>query len=294
MTTLEDKILGEKVHCYCSSSESEEEKSEDESETPNAAAGAEGKSSDVPPPDPYKWEGYSTNTGPKGVVQDWRRYKQLEIEKRAEQEKERLDLIKKLSLTCRSALDEERDKNNEELDPELAELLNDENILLEYQKQRMQEMMQQISSLPRFGKVIALTSGEEFLDAIDKEHKSVTIVVHIYEDHVPACEAMNGCLLNLCQEYANVKFCKVIGSAAGVSKRFKINGVPALLVYKGGQLVGNFVRVSEELGDDFFMEDVESFLLQHGMLPDKSCVPAIIRQQKDDDDDGNASDLSLE
>ena len=37
-------------------------------------------------------------------------------------------------------------------------------------------------------------------------------------------------------------------------------GLPALLVYKGGQLIGNFVRVSDQLGDDFFAMDVESFL----------------------------------
>jgi Phosducin. len=101
---------------------------------------------------------------------------------------------------------------------------------------------------------------------------------------------MNGSLISLSQDYQQVKFCKMIGSVAGISKRFKISGVPALLVYKAGQLVGNFVRVSEELGDDFFSEDVESFLLEHGMLPDKTCVPSIIKSQNDADD----SDLSLE
>jgi len=41
-------------------------------------------------------------TGPKGVVEDWRRFKQFEVEQRAEQERERSELAKKLSLTCRS------------------------------------------------------------------------------------------------------------------------------------------------------------------------------------------------
>jgi len=41
-------------------------------------------------------------TGPKGVIADWRRFKQLETEKREEQERELVDLQKKLSLTCRS------------------------------------------------------------------------------------------------------------------------------------------------------------------------------------------------
>jgi hypothetical protein len=39
-------------------------------------------------------------------------------------------------------------------------------------------------------------------------------------------------------------------------------GVPALLVYKSGELIGNFVRVSNELGHDFFANDVEGYLLE--------------------------------
>ncbi|PNF27863.1 Phosducin-like protein [Cryptotermes secundus] len=284
MTTFEDKLLGEKAHCYCSSSESEGEKSDDEDGVKEVMKEAES----VPPPDPYKWEGSSTNTGPKGVMKDWQRFKQLEIEKRAEQEKERQALIEKLSLTCKSPMEEDA-KKNADVDPEMAELLSDE-FLLQYQKQRMEEMMAKLATLPTFGKVLNLKDGQEFLDAIDKEDKAVTIVVHIYEENIPGCEAMNGSLISLSQDYQQVKFCKMIGSVAGISKRFKISGVPALLVYKAGQLVGNFVRVSEELGDDFFSEDVESFLLEHGMLPDKTCVPSIIKSQNDADD----SDLSLE
>jgi len=288
MTTLEGKLLGEKAHCYCSSSESEGEKSDDDSGKEIRTSAVIKETDAVPRPDPYKWEGSSTNTGPKGVMKDWQRFKQLETEKRAEQDKERQALIQKLSLTCKSALEEEREKNAD-VDPEMAELLSDE-FLLHFQKKRMEEMMAKLSTLPKFGKVVNIRDGQEFLDAIDKEDKAVTVVVHIYEEKVPGCEAMNGSLISLSQDYQQVKFCKMIGSVAGISKRFKISGVPALLVYKAGQLVGNFVRVSEELGDDFFSEDVESFLLEHGMLPDKTCVPSIIKSQNDADD----SDLSLE
>ncbi|XP_063241515.1 phosducin-like protein [Bacillus rossius redtenbacheri] len=289
MTTLEDKILGEKAHCYCSSSESENEKSDDET------AGEEETTSKVPviedsaaPPEPYKWEGSSRNTGPKGVVKDWQRFKQLQVEKRAEQERERIALINKLALTCRSALEDERE-NTAQVDPELADLLRDD-FIIEYQKKRMKEMMSQLSSLPKFGELYELKDGQEFLDAVDKD-KSVTTIVHIYEKNISGCEAMNGCLTVLCQEYINVKFCKMLASIAGVSKNFRQMGVPALLVYKNGQLIGNFVRLSEELGDDFFADDVESFLREHAMLPDKACIPSIIKSQEEDDDD---SDMSLE
>lgn len=64
-------------------------------------------------------------------------------------------------------------------------------------------------------------------------------------------------------------------------------GVPAILVYKNGTLIGNFVRVTE--AKDFFgrsntflcdfeVEDTESFLVDHGFLPDLSCVPIIVQK----------------
>lgn len=59
--------------------------------------------------------------GPKGVINDWRKYKQLENEQRQEQRSEMELLIKKLSLTCRSHLDDKREKDKEK---ELQEKIN--------------------------------------------------------------------------------------------------------------------------------------------------------------------------
>lgn len=52
-------------------------------------------------------------SGPKGVINDWRKYKQLEVEQKQEQKKEMERLIKKLSMTCRSDLDLEKDKEKQ-------------------------------------------------------------------------------------------------------------------------------------------------------------------------------------
>lgn len=60
-------------------------------------------------------------SGPKGVINDWRRFKQLETEQRQEQRREMERLIKKLSMTCRSHLDEETDKQKQK---ELQEKIN--------------------------------------------------------------------------------------------------------------------------------------------------------------------------
>ena len=40
------------------------------------------------------------------------------------------------------------------------------------------------------------------------------------------------------------------------------SGCPALLAYKNGELIGNFIRMSDDLSEDFFATDVESFLLE--------------------------------
>ncbi|RZB40317.1 phosducin-like protein [Asbolus verrucosus] len=233
-------------------------------------------------PEINKWEGTSTNTGPKGVIKDWQRYKQLENEKRTENEREKIELMKKFTLTVQSALDEEREKVALE-DPDFAELLNDE-FLLNYQKQRMQEMLLQTNHNIKFGKVVVLKDSQDFLNAIDKENKSVTVVVHIYEENVEACCTMNACLKQLCKIYENVKFCAIVGCRAGMSQRFKADGVPAILIYKAGQLVGNFIRLSDDLGNDFQPEDVQSFLVEHGMLEDKSCTPLLIKDSHNESD----------
>lgn len=280
MATLEDKILGEKLHNYCSSSSSEESDNESDSCKETSPRKIESEFPEV-----KEWEGSSTNTGPKGVIEDWRRFKQLEIEKREENEKERIELSKKLTMTVQSALDEERAKAAQE-DPDLAEIFNDE-FLLAYQKKRMLEMMSQNQHNLKFGKLIFLENGYDFLQAIDNENKAVKVVIHIYENSVHACRQMNDCLKVLAKIYNDVKFCSILGSQAGMSRDFKISGVPALLIYKGGQLVGNFVRLSDELGDDFYPEDVQGYLVEHGMLEDKTCTPLIIKDTENNHEESD-------
>ncbi|XP_043786922.1 phosducin-like protein [Apis laboriosa] len=277
MSTLENKILGEKLHYYCSSSSEDEENDSADSDKETEDEKYPQIITNSIEPSFSEWDGTSSNTGPKGVIKDWQRYKQLQAEKRNEQDKERIKLIKKLSLTCRSSLDEEKEKIMQ-TDPDLAELLTDE-FLLEYQKQRMKEMLAKTEKL-RFGRIINLETADQFLEAVDNEEKSITIVVHIYENNIPGCEAMNGSLISVADDYPYVKFCKILGSVAGLSKHFKKEGVPALLVYKAGQIIGNFVHITDYLGEDFYASDVETFLIEHGMLIDKNCIPVITIQDK--------------
>lgn len=149
---------------------------------------------------------------------------------------------------------------------------DDEEFLRQYRKQRMEEMQQQLHRGPQFRQVFEIPSGEGFLDMIDKEQKSTLIMVHIYEDGIPGTDAMHGCMICLAAEYPAVKFCRVKSSVIGASSRFTSSALPALLIYKGGELIGNFVRVTDQLGEDFFAVDLEAFLQEFGLLPEKEVL----------------------
>ncbi|XP_030570907.1 phosducin-like protein [Drosophila novamexicana] len=277
MATLEDKLLGEKLEYYCSSSEGEDngDDGDDEQGARGSGRGAAAGSGltintdpDAAPPGGFRQQG-STNTGPKGVVQDWQRFKQLEAERREETERQRLALAKKLSMTTATAAEDEERKRQEELDAEFAELMS-EDFLQQYQKQRMAEMLRQTGHHQQFGKVLQLATHEEFLSCVEQENKHTTIIIHIYERTQSACSTLNNCLDTLASEYPSIKFAKICSSVAGMSRDFRTKGLPALLVYKAQALIGNFVRLTDDLSDDFFASDVESFLIEHGIIVDKA------------------------
>ncbi|XP_061149960.1 phosducin-like protein [Syngnathus typhle] len=306
MTTLDDKLLGEKLQYYYSSSEDEGSDNEnDERESKTIRDGA----ANMPELD-YSADGSAVNTGPKGVINDWRKYKQLEVEQKQEQKKEMEHLIKKLSMTCRSDLDLENDKQKQkELQDKIKGKMtmqeynmlrqeeDDEDFLQHYRAQRIEEMRRQLCRGKRFERVQELAGGEDFLEALDEEDKNTPVMIHIYEPDVPGCEAMSGSLVCLAREYPLVKFCSVRSSTIGTSPLFRNGALPALLVYKGGELIGNFVRITDQLGDDFFAVDVEALLQEYGMLPDKASAVAktlrngaIVQSNLSDED----SDLDID
>ena len=108
------------------------------------------------------------------------------------------------------------------------------------------------------------------------------MIIHIWEQTNEACKAVDGCLQIIAKEYSHVKFCRIQASAAGLSRHFKISGIPALLVYRSGELVSSFVRLSDTLGEDFYASDLESFLIENGDMYDVKLMPTFIRSKQHD------------
>lgn len=296
MATLDDKLLGEKLQNYCSSSESEDEKPNEEEQDRRGRAKKTGGMKFVPESEVVadeNWKGYATNTGPKGVIKDWQRFKQLESEKNQESDAEKRRLCKKLAMTCNSAdLDGIVEKPNKPA--KIVEEFNEDDLMedeffQEYIKKKFMEMNKKLSDLPKFGEVLELVN-ETFLTEIDNENKNVKILIHIYDQKIPECRLMNECLEQICKDYLVVKFCKIKSGEVNLSEKFKKMGCPALLIYQNGELIGNFVKMNDEFGDEFCASDVENFLLEQGYLPSlevstiRDSVPSKKALSDDDDD----------
>nr|XP_020480736.1 phosducin-like [Monopterus albus] len=203
------------------------------------------------------------HTGPKGVINDWRRFKLDSVDQSVPQNKR--ELLRQMS----SPREDDKERLNRKMKVQEYELIQDEDehCLKRYRKQRMQEMRERLSFGPKFEVVHELESGEDFLEVIEKEHQLTLVVVHIYQHGVQGCEQLNLCLDCLASEYSTVKFCRIDVVATGAAEHFSSEVLPALLVYKAGELLGNFLAVTKHFNEEFFAADVEAFLNEYGLLP---------------------------
>ncbi|KAM3603995.1 uncharacterized protein V6R79_004998 [Siganus canaliculatus] len=219
----------------------------------------------------------ANHTGPKGVINDWRRFKLDSMDQAAPQT--RRELLRQMS----GPREDDRERINRKMSVQEYEMIQeeDERSLKRYRKQCMQEMHERLSFGPTFEAVYELHSGEDFLEVIEKEHRLTLVVVHIYEHGVKGCEQMNSCLDCLASEYSSVKFCRIDAVATGAAERFSSEVLPALLVYKAGELLGNFLSITKRFPEDFFATDVEAFLNEYGLLPEKEFAACAA-----DDDEG--------
>lgn len=248
MSTIEDKILdGPRVN-YCDA-ENDDMRSGDDLDENHRSSENDASSLFSRPNDENERlnrvsqvnfrSGSSSNTGPKGVIEDYRKHSDPRPHG-------------------------SRNNENDALEAEFQELLNDDSILKDYIAKRMSEAMS--ASKPTFGNLHHLRSGAELLDAIDKEHPNVMVIVHLYTKYSKSCANLNRCLGEIAVDMKHLKFVTLDASVAGLSENFKENGVPALLAYKKGELVKSLVQLEEFLDKDFGPEEVQELLAENGMM----------------------------
>lgn len=225
--------------------------------------------------------------GPKGVIADYKFHQQQERERR-------------------------NNGNN-------SNSGNDEDpFMKEWKAKRMQELSLQLSNsnlnantnTTLFTKLYALSSPESFINAIDEpllgstsslpisssiSSSSITVIIHLYSPTTPISTFTNTALESyFIPRYPLTKFCKMplalimkedllpslmSNNLSYSSARNMEELCPILLCYRGGELVGNFVKFTMELKSSseegraadesgFELRELEELLWRKGVLVD--------------------------
>ncbi|THD27939.1 Phosducin protein (Phlp) [Fasciola hepatica] len=249
--SLDDRLLGEKVDNYCSSSDDDDERASKAKKDQTEAA------YQMPPV-----LAGQPQTGPKGVLSDYKRYKELKHLKELEDEKELICQAKKHALTCRTHNEDViQDLKDKALEDIISTLDEDDEFLAHYRQSRMRELHRALELLPTYNKVYDL-KAENFVSEIDSSDEGVTILVHVYEPDNRACKKVDEAFQVLFLEYPHVKFCRLRASDAHLSYQFSRSGVPAILIYKKGDLIGNLLGIDRDLSQEFYPVDLENYLIE--------------------------------
>jgi len=169
-------------------------------------------------------------------------------------EKKDLFFIQKI----RKLLSKNEEENEEDED------FSDDEFMKEYRRKRLEEL--QKDQHPSFGFVQNLTR-DEFVDFIDQEKSNVFVVIHLYQDYIPACVKINKCLSSLAMKHTHVKFGKILSTEAETN--YDDIALPTILVYQGGDVFQCFVRITDEIGITFDVDHLESLFLKSKVFSKK-------------------------
>ena len=139
-----------------------------------------------------------------------------------------------------SELKKELELSEKSLD-QLDELEDDldENILELYRNKRMAEMLQQ-SSKEKYGRLFHI-GQTDYTNEVTNESNNCLVVVHLFQNSLPACKLINSLLEQLAPQHKAIKFVKIIASEA--IKNWPERQCPALLVYNKTNIFRQFIGI---------------------------------------------------
>ncbi|KAE9548938.1 hypothetical protein FO519_007844 [Halicephalobus sp. NKZ332] len=225
MANIEDKLLDGPNVGYCSSSEDEEP----------ASGFVKADDDRIPATRP----GTGSQTGPKGVLTDYKlhqagKYKEM---------RENAEHIKELRLKMAVA-------------PSKPEEDEDEDELAKIRNRRLQTLKSSTQ-----GRIHEIQDKDQFLQILDESSSNTLIIIHIYRDGSEACGNFNEVLTATSVRCTgNVQFYKVQASVLDTTRKFAENALPTCQVYIRGELAGNFIRIHEEFGGEYDADEFCQFL----------------------------------
>lgn len=259
MSNLEEKILnGSRVHYI----EAGDDDKRIEDETGNETTSNQHQPSNLESSINLKYESISSslddqprlrrsetlnfcsyNTGPKGVIQDFKHH-----------------------VTQKDRHPNIAASDADPLELEFEQLMSDDSILEQFKQERLKRLNNADRNIPEFGYMKHISSGEEFLKNVDDENPNATVVCHVYRKFSQMCLILNKHLEEISKKYKHIKFMCIDAAVVGLSTNFIENGVPALLVYKNGNLVKSLVRLEDNFDRDFDLNQVKELLVENNVI----------------------------
>lgn len=220
--------------------------------------------------------GQSTNTGPKGVRAD-----------RAAHDAQRRDAVHRRILETNARMQsmalvggtsEEQDalrrkadalrdqrqqqQGDSDSDSDFDDDFDDEEdlaALRRYRATRMAEFQSAPASTPS---LIEIHSDKQYLETIEDGPSTLTVIAHIYSKNVHTCRQLTASLASLARQQTAVKFIQVDASVIAFGGQDE-DVLPTVLIYRGGELLANLVRIDLEPEWGAGQEKDVAHVLQH-------------------------------
>lgn len=148
-----------------------------------------------------------------------------------------------------------------------------------YRRQRMAEM-QAAAKQEKYGSVIHI-SKPDYTVEVSEASKDTWVVVHLFQNHIPASKLINGILERLASRYKATKFLKIVADQC--IPYYPDRNVPTLLVYGEGDLKRNIVGIEQLGGMGTTLAHIEKMLKTIGAIQDSPLTTG--RQDRDSDDE---------
>lgn len=211
------------------------------------------------------------NTGIKGILNDYYDSQEQDRSCKKVELRERTDHLNHLaygavlklgevSISAASNIERKRSEklNNAESDDECS----DDEFLSQYREKRLLQL-QNNSNWPEFGE-ISEVEPIQFVEVVDSMDARVMVVVHLYESNIKQCNILNKYLEVLARKMSFSCFLRL--RAFSAKKSIDPICLPALIIYKAGEVKHNFTRVTEHLPEKFTVDDVQEMLESSGVV----------------------------
>lgn len=145
-------------------------------------------------------------------------------------------------------------KQVDDIKDELDEFEEDE-----FTKQYLAKRMEQIkvqSKKPNFGSVIEI-SRSDYIKEVNEAPAETFVFLHLYQNYNENSNLLNQIMNQLAAKYTLVKFIKIV--ATNCVEKFPDSNVPAVFIYKAGQLQSQLTNFDRKF-KKFTPLEVEKFL----------------------------------